>query len=682
LQQALAARDEAEAEAERAEAEADRAENARDDAQGVLPDRLRRDVPTLLADTALTYTAGQPGTVADGDIIRTRAEGFSYEVAATGATDQHVTTAGGVKLRVTLTGNESIKATAFGIFPGGSGHGVSVDAALRICAQAGVRLNLDAGEYDFGAGRVTINADNMRLSGVRGKTVIKKSEGSAAIRFLPPSGGIKNIELSDFVLDMTGSDASGFGLGAIEDKTNNEIDGLEIRGLEILTSGISPVFFGDSLAGTIRNVKITDSTFSGTGVGIYGVAFRKQCVGLTFHNNDLTLSHVNSFNTLALYGDTDKFDVFGNRFFGGGHSPISCSPARNGFIHHNYVENFLFTQIAGEGAIEAEWKSGHMGIDTSHDIVISENIIVGNFTWGIFTTRRDENAPNPGSPYNIKVVNNLILSLAGIGINILHGSHIDVHGNLVDVVGTLAMGVNIRDTSHVDVCKNDILLDGSASQRGINNSVTAPNNLKVKDNTIIGSGLYGIHGRLVGDDCTYTGNTVIGSAQQGFYFETAGDRLKIEGNNVLNSGLEGILIQTVGAQASVNGNTVDGAEREGIKTLTAVGVGFSCDNNKVSNITGTPAIVNGVGLANLAKGWSASGNTVHDIKTSCLRIEASCADGGRVSNNSCFDAGGAGISLNSDLTVCIGNSVLNVGSANKINNTGSGNIVEHNITPS
>jgi hypothetical protein len=80
------------------EGEANRAEVARDDAQGVLADRLRRDVATLLADTTLTYTAAQPGTVTAGDIIRTRAEGFSYEVAPSSATDHHVTTAGGVKL--------------------------------------------------------------------------------------------------------------------------------------------------------------------------------------------------------------------------------------------------------------------------------------------------------------------------------------------------------------------------------------------------------------------------------------------------------------------------------------------------------------------------------------------------------------------------------------------------------
>ena len=55
-------------------------------------------VSALLADTSLTYTPAQPSTVSAGDYVRTRSEGFAYEVAASGASDQHLTTAGGVKL--------------------------------------------------------------------------------------------------------------------------------------------------------------------------------------------------------------------------------------------------------------------------------------------------------------------------------------------------------------------------------------------------------------------------------------------------------------------------------------------------------------------------------------------------------------------------------------------------------
>lgn len=50
-------------------------------------------VTLLLADTVRTYS----NTTA-GDFIRTRSEGFAYEVAASGASNQDITTAGGLKL--------------------------------------------------------------------------------------------------------------------------------------------------------------------------------------------------------------------------------------------------------------------------------------------------------------------------------------------------------------------------------------------------------------------------------------------------------------------------------------------------------------------------------------------------------------------------------------------------------
>lgn len=51
----------------------------------------------LLANTDYTYTAGSGYSVSSGDVIETNDGGF-WEVAASGASDHHATTAGGVKL--------------------------------------------------------------------------------------------------------------------------------------------------------------------------------------------------------------------------------------------------------------------------------------------------------------------------------------------------------------------------------------------------------------------------------------------------------------------------------------------------------------------------------------------------------------------------------------------------------
>jgi hypothetical protein len=99
--------------ADRAENEADRAEGyaaATGAASGLL---VRKTVSLLLADAVFSYTVGVGKTfVGAGDIIT--AQGFRYEVAASGATDHHVTTAGGVKLYVLLTDAGEWNILAFG----------------------------------------------------------------------------------------------------------------------------------------------------------------------------------------------------------------------------------------------------------------------------------------------------------------------------------------------------------------------------------------------------------------------------------------------------------------------------------------------------------------------------------------------------------------------------------------
>jgi hypothetical protein len=91
-------------------------------AQSVRGYKERQNVSELLADTLYTYQPSRNDTVAPGDIIRTRSEGFSYEVLAAGASGD-VETAGGVKLRV-LAGPEGLSVRAFGA----TGLGVVDDA--------------------------------------------------------------------------------------------------------------------------------------------------------------------------------------------------------------------------------------------------------------------------------------------------------------------------------------------------------------------------------------------------------------------------------------------------------------------------------------------------------------------------------------------------------------------------
>lgn len=102
-----------------AEASADASDDAADRSQGyaalagaALAPLHFATVALLLADAVLSYSTGvglvQVGT---GDIIQAR--GFRYQVAASGASNHHLTTAGGVKLYVLPNANDQIDFAAF-----------------------------------------------------------------------------------------------------------------------------------------------------------------------------------------------------------------------------------------------------------------------------------------------------------------------------------------------------------------------------------------------------------------------------------------------------------------------------------------------------------------------------------------------------------------------------------------
>jgi hypothetical protein len=73
------------------------------------------DVASLLSNTSLTYTSGSNNTVTAGDILQTRAENFSYQVAASGATNQNLTTAGGVKIYALTPNVQAFGAVGDGV---------------------------------------------------------------------------------------------------------------------------------------------------------------------------------------------------------------------------------------------------------------------------------------------------------------------------------------------------------------------------------------------------------------------------------------------------------------------------------------------------------------------------------------------------------------------------------------
>ncbi|MFG6524505.1 hypothetical protein [Sulfitobacter sp. M23508] len=106
------------------------------------------DVQTIIADTSLSYGPGASG-VSEGDYVRTRKEGFSYQVAAEDATDHHLTTAGGVKLRVLPGADGLYNVGAWGADDTGATNCTDAfQGAINAAVAAGLRgIRIPAGQF-------------------------------------------------------------------------------------------------------------------------------------------------------------------------------------------------------------------------------------------------------------------------------------------------------------------------------------------------------------------------------------------------------------------------------------------------------------------------------------------------------------------------------------------------------
>ena len=168
------------------------------------------NVAAVLADAVLSYTAGT-GRVAvtAGNIIRTRSEGFSYQVAASGASNHHITTAGGVKLYVLPSGNgynvKAFGAVASGLVADVTTNSTAFNTAITAASVAGGAVYVPAGTY-FTL-RVAL-LSNVLLQGDGAGSILMQDESATGYPFVlganigsggttSTTGNLRNITVSD-----------------------------------------------------------------------------------------------------------------------------------------------------------------------------------------------------------------------------------------------------------------------------------------------------------------------------------------------------------------------------------------------------------------------------------------------------------------------------------------------------
>jgi hypothetical protein len=167
--------------------------------------RSVRDVTSLLADTSLTYNSGSINTVIAGDILQTRAENFSYQVAASGATNQHLTTAGGVKIYALTSNVQAFGAVGDGV----TNDTAAIQAAIAAAAVYKYGLIFEAGKNYLVSSPLSFsNSANTVPSWVEfNGCVITASgsfSGSSVVYVENPQGRIDTFSMSNVYIDASG----------------------------------------------------------------------------------------------------------------------------------------------------------------------------------------------------------------------------------------------------------------------------------------------------------------------------------------------------------------------------------------------------------------------------------------------------------------------------------------------
>lgn len=387
-------------------------------------------VSSLLADTSLTYTTGSFSTVAAGAVIETRSEGFAYQVAASGASDHHVTTAGGVKLYV-LPENNGYNVKAFGAKASGlvadvTTNSTAFSAAITAASASGGAVYVPAGTYY--TLRVALKS-NVLLHGDGAGSVLMQDESATGYPF------------------VLGANIGSGGTANVADNLRN----ITVRDLQFKrTNRTAYVSAGDAIqfihlvsVSAVSDVLFERCYFTGfQGDGLYVGSSNDG--GLERHNENVTVRDCvfdgvdrNNRNGISVI-DCDGLLVTGNHFNNCSSSfqPGAVDIEPDSAVYH-IIRNIKITQNTFEnnggtnGSISVFLPDAAWTVQPTDFLIEGNTIIAGaaNAERGIFfvhggdaTTTRNHDA---------KIINNTVKD-AIRGLEILGARNLLIQSNTLD----------------------------------------------------------------------------------------------------------------------------------------------------------------------------------------------------------------------------------------------------------
>ena len=523
-------------------------------------DNSAKDVAALLANTQFTYAAAVPNTiqVAAGDILRTLAEGFAYEVAASGATDQSITTAGGVKLYVIPVwagANGGIYITAaFGqIGDGIADDQLAVNKAVMAANRAG------GGLVHISAGTVRITrpihldnfntltnsyysllepSRNITVEGAgRGVTIIKPDGFwvSAFTTFPDPYLDVlsvptypplkykaENIHVRNLTVDMNYNvNPDG---GTLYGANYNTFSGTWPDGSTGASTWAAdnyqyPFMFERVSGFSITNVEVNNTWYNAFSIYLCEDGLISGNIG----------SHVcDKANYLGFYcvfepDAATRNVVFSNNVFkliGNGIVSNGDASSDNA-VENIVVSDNIFEDIEQNGALIFGWLSNWTISNNQFRQIQNGGIIIQASSGAPVATRHPENMIVTGNIIDEFALNNT--AEVGIRANMINGV---VQGNIirqfytttasVNVIGIIASndGITVPGDAALGVLVTENQLVGRFKAAALTNGIISCNitNSLIADNTINRvSGAVGSHIVIYGDVIKTAGNAFMGA---------------------------------------------------------------------------------------------------------------------------------------------------------------------------
>lgn len=312
------------------------------------------DVDAMVTDSAMTYDAGAgEDSVVSGETLTVVDRGYVYRVVDAAATDHHLLTAGGIRLKALSTPEGDFHTAMWGVKPGVD-ETAKLQSALTAAAGGVLVVNKVAGDL---IGDTLAPAAGTRIR-LESGLVFKALTGTT--RGLEIRHEDVHVEGYGAVIRMDGSQSS-HGVAVLANSSSTPRN-CTVSGVRVVGAGNTgdDCFYigGDPATNNIpENIAFVDCIADGAGIARNGLSL--------VAGRDILIDNFEAFDAGPSFGL--GIDVEANRYMADGTSALRNILIRRARCHDNPHNSGIGIVFGSEVTIEdaACWNNGGSGILTS-----------------------------------------------------------------------------------------------------------------------------------------------------------------------------------------------------------------------------------------------------------------------------------------------------------------------------